>query len=73
MEKVGKVLSDPSRLDIETHILPAHNNTNALLMALDGFNRMPMDEGHEIKALIELAFTIRSDLADVLRKCELYD
>lgn len=59
--------------DIEEPALLAFNTSNAILMALEGFGKHAMEEGHEIRALTELALAARNANADILKACNLYD
>ena len=62
-----------SATDIEVPALTAYNNANALLMALEGLGKQAIEQGHEVHALIELAYTVRNANADILKVCGLYD
>jgi hypothetical protein len=62
-----------SLLDLEVPALTAYHNANALLMALEGTGKHAIEEGHEVRALTELALAIRNATADILKTCGLFE
>lgn len=63
----------PSMQEIEGPALTAYNTSNALLMALEGLGKHSIDPQDEIRALNELALTVRNANADLCKAFGLRD
>lgn len=73
MQLVSKENSQLATANLGDLSLTTGNFLNAILMALEGFGKHAMEEGHEVRALIELAQGARASNNDIQKSCGVYD